>query len=637
MRFLTPAIVLALFAPQQSDDPVAALKELAKKGDSAAAQKVLREGLDREIAAGMKALEENRPDKIELHLGRAATLARSYSDPYARMLVSQILIARRQVRLEGAALVRAVAEDIRASKPYADRIAQARKDGSVRVYTDLLASLEARAKEWSGAPPQPAAVDAEAAKWMSIKANGPALGCGTCKGAGDVLCTCKEGLVAAACRTCNGAGTIACLLCEGRGTVAHGGYVGTIKLRLEKEIRVKVVLANGKNANAVLKPQEITWVTSSCAGKGRFTLKTDSRPLAGGATTSNQVDQTCERLWKELRNFAFTGRAKMEIQTEAGGRLSAIEPQAAKRFLADYEKCSDGKLPCERCEKKLTNPCMTCLGRGSMPGPCSLCGGASSTLCASCGFVGDTMWLAALVKPETVADLGPALDRHGEALRGWAQYRAWTAGRRIDLTAQLKAAKMGLDASAVLTPQHVNVACPLCKGRGGECEGCWATGRREYYEGTPEYEKYAKVARLDRQLAELAKEAKRPAPMPDIKLTDPAAKPPPPKPVDFGNTKGAGTGGDIASLPPAIKETIAKADQASADGQKHLETAKTSGNNDTWIDESKKALDRLREAQSLYANAQETCDAQGVPVPKELLDKFRKNMQALVIARKQSP
>jgi hypothetical protein len=212
MRFLRPALVLALFAPQQSDDPVAALKELAKKGDAAAAQKTLREGLDREIAAGMKALEENRPDKIELHLGRAAALARPYSEPYAKMLVGQILIARRQVRLEGAALVRAVADDIRAAKPYADRIAQARKDGGVRVYTDLLSSLEARAKEWSGAPPQPAAVDAEAAKWTSIKATGPALGCGTCKGAGDVLCTCKEGLVAAACRSCNGAGTVACLL-----------------------------------------------------------------------------------------------------------------------------------------------------------------------------------------------------------------------------------------------------------------------------------------------------------------------------------------------------------------------------------------------------------------------------------------
>ena len=49
------------------------------------------------------------------------------------------------------------------------------------------------------------------------------------------------------------------------------------------------------------------------------------------------------------------------------------------------------------------------------------------------------------------------------------------------------------------------------------------------------------------------------------------------------------------------------------------------------------AVKDLRDAQTLYASAQETLDATGQTVPRELLQKYRTNMQALVMARKQIP
>jgi hypothetical protein len=45
----------------------------------------------------------------------------------------------------------------------------------------------------------------------------------------------------------------------------------------------------------------------------------------------------------------------------------------------------------------------------------------------------------------------------------------------------------------------------------------------------------------------------------------------------------------------------------------------------------------LRDAQILLTSAQEKLDELGQPVPKTLQDRYRTNLQALVMARKQVP
>ena len=100
--------------------------------------------------------------------------------------------------------------------------------------------------------------------------------------------------------------------------------------------------------------------------------------------------------------------------------------------------------------------------------------------------------------------------------------------------------------------------------------------------------------------------------------------------------EGAGPGPAIA-IPKSVEEMIRKADEFHETGKSHLEKSKASQDNAVWQDESIKALQDLKNAQTLYASAQETLDARGATVPKELLNKFRTNMQALVMARKQAP
>jgi hypothetical protein len=82
---------------------------------------------------------------------------------------------------------------------------------------------------------------------------------------------------------------------------------------------------------------------------------------------------------------------------------------------------------------------------------------------------------------------------------------------------------------------------------------------------------------------------------------------------------------------------IRQADALHESGKVHLEKSKFTKDNAEWIAESQKALNDLKQAQTFYATAQETLDEMGIAVPKELLLKFRTNMQALVIARKQAP
>ena len=69
----------------------------------------------------------------------------------------------------------------------------------------------------------------------------------------------------------------------------------------------------------------------------------------------------------------------------------------------------------------------------------------------------------------------------------------------------------------------------------------------------------------------------------------------------------------------------------------HSAELTASSDNAVWIEEGMLAVKDLRDAQTLYATAQETLDTTGQPVPRELIQKFRINMQALVMARKQVP
>lgn len=82
---------------------------------------------------------------------------------------------------------------------------------------------------------------------------------------------------------------------------------------------------------------------------------------------------------------------------------------------------------------------------------------------------------------------------------------------------------------------------------------------------------------------------------------------------------------------------IKKADDLHETGKSHLEKSKTTSDNATWIDEGVKALADFKNAQVLYTAAQEKLDEEGAAVPKSLQEKFRTNMQGLVMARKQVP
>ena len=82
---------------------------------------------------------------------------------------------------------------------------------------------------------------------------------------------------------------------------------------------------------------------------------------------------------------------------------------------------------------------------------------------------------------------------------------------------------------------------------------------------------------------------------------------------------------------------IKKADEFHETGKTHLEKSKAASDNQTWIDEGVKALSDFKNAQILYTAAQEKIDEGGGQVPRALLDKFRTNMQGLVMARKQVP
>jgi hypothetical protein len=462
-------------------------------------------------------------------------------------------------------------------------------------------------------------------------------GCATCKGAGGAPCTaCQGGLTLGPCTLCETKGSIPCMLCDGSGTLEHRGYKGALVIVAEHEVTVMTKDAKGKSVRARLNPQTLTYTMSPCSG-GSFALQTESVLTKTGAKTTGSANQPCSKFWSEMKMFVFSGKTKIKVNNNKG-QLTPISGAGARRFLADYETCSGGKVPCDRCAGKKTESCALCQGRGKAMVPCDKCEGAAMIACATCKGYGDSAWLASLVPAIAAPSLGKVLSDQAAVLKAWIDDRQRRANRQTDLTRRLEEAKKGLDPTAKLTPDYVDIVCPRCKGS-GECEDCWSAGRREYYEGTAQYERYALVEKLTRQLEDLAKTplpAPPLGPLPESELPN-LAQNPAPKPATPPSALPAGPPPSSLAMPKSVEEMIKKADDLHESGKGHLEKSKAASDNATWIDEGMKALSDFKNAQILYTAAQEKIDETGATVPRALLDKFRTNMQGLVMARKQVP
>jgi hypothetical protein len=294
-----------------------------------------------------------------------------------------------------------------------------------------------------------------------------------------------------------------------------------------------------------------------------------------------------------MKMFVFSGKLKLRV-TNPKGELAPVGSAAARRLLAEYETCRGGQVPCERCAGKKTDPCPSCAGAAKGPQLCADCEGTALAACGACKGYGDASWLARLLPQAQAVALGQALALQAADLKAWIDGRARAASRKEELIRRLADAKKGADASAKFGPDAVDLACFQCKGRGGSCEDCWGEGRREFTVGTSQFERYAAIDRV-----------------------------PPGAPL---------------VVPATVEDCIRMADGLHESGKVHLEKSKAAGSDAAaWVDEGIKAVGDLRNAQTLYAAAQEKLDETGQPVPRELQQKYRINMQALVMARKQIP
>ncbi|MBI3855418.1 MAG: hypothetical protein HY293_06980 [Planctomycetes bacterium] len=457
-------------------------------------------------------------------------------------------------------------------------------------------------------------------------------GCATCKGLGAAPCAaCQAGLVLGPCVRCEARGSVPCLLCDGSGQLDHRGYKGTLVLVAERPASVMIKNDKGKSVRATLDPQTLTYQMSPCTG-GSFQLHTESVNTKTGAKTNGSTNQPCSKFWSEMKLFVFSGKAKVKVNDNKG-QLRPLSSQGARRFFGDYEICAAGHVACDRCAGKKTDPCSVCQGKGKAMVTCDKCEGAAMIACAACKGYGDAAWIAkALPAAPVLSKI--LVDQAGE-IKGWLDERQRRANRQLDLTRRLEEAKKGADPTAKLTTDFVEVVCPKCKGGAGECEECWGAGRREYYEGSAQYERYALVEKLTKQAADLAKSPQPPlalAPLPESEGGAVAQVPrPAPQPLPAGPVPGN------LAMPKTVEEMIKKADELHESGKSHLEKSKAASDNATWIDEGMKALFDFKNAQILYTAAQEKLDDSGATVPRALLDKFRTNMQGLVMARKQVP
>ncbi len=659
------AITLALLAVQDPES-YDALKAMSVAEAETAGRQALFRALEVEIASAWKGMDEGKLDEFERRVRRGAQLARPYSEGYAGRLVGLVLSFRREARAEGVALTLAVADDLRRRVPgdAQVRIAEARK--SALLGRNFAAELD-RLAAWVTTPPQQPTIDAEVLRWKSARPASAGEPCSSCKG-GEVDCPgCTTGLVLQSCRPCGGRGNVSCTLCGGKGALAHGGYVGQLRVVLEKDATIKVVLRNGKNAQMRLHAQTILWSLGPCQG-GSIRLEAQSTPVNPSVPPrSESVTLACPDFYDQLERFVFNGRAKIYMGTDPAGSRP-LTAEAARRTFGEYDKCKDGTVPCSQCKKALQVPCAPCGAKGVRLAPCSECGGHEVKVCGTCRMSGDSAWLAAKVPADRLPDLPHYLAKHGQGLETWLRDRSKQVALREQLRVRLQQAQAGLDPKAKVEADYVALTCPVCRGVGGTCSECWGTGRREYTEGTPEFVRYQAANRLRQQLADLGAVSAgvrppplslgSPAPVPAPGPTpEPAPTPtprqdptagglPPPSPVPPPGSDppapaagvGSGIGGTLLDLPADLREKLKSADAAHEAGKKHLETSKASMDKpDVWASEAKKALERFREAQTLYAGVQETLDLRGLDVPKELLEKFRTNMQALVMARKQAP
>ncbi len=447
-------------------------------------------------------------------------------------------------------------------------------------------------------------------------------GCASCKGAGSAACgACQIGLALGKCPRCDEKGEVACILCDGAGTLDHHGFRGMVVLTIESDIKVRI---EGKSGT--LHAQSVTWQMSLCEG-GEFPLQTESVVTKTGSRTTGTVNQPCSKFWSEMKAFVFNGRAKIKVP-DRKGQMVPISPTAARRFFADYEVCKGGAVACDRCAGRKNDPCSHCSGKGKAMLLCTDCEGASLKACPACKGYGDASWLSRALPPAAAGTLSRALAEHAGRLRDWMNERSRRGSRRLDLARRLEEAGKGLDPSAKFTDDLVDLTCAICKGSRGECADCWATGRREYFAGTPQHERYALRQRLERQL----KEAQALPPDPPVLAALPRAE----GAVSVGSGSTLIPSG-LGEIPADIGEIIKKADALHETGKAHLEKAKASNDPAIWMPEAIQAHNDLKNAQTLYATAQERLDEKGAPVPKELLLKFRTNMQALVIARRTVP
>jgi hypothetical protein len=458
-------------------------------------------------------------------------------------------------------------------------------------------------------------------------------GCATCKGAGASACTaCQAGLALGPCTRCESKGSVPCLLCDGSGQLDHHGYKGTLVLVAEHPASVHIKNDAGKTVRATLDPQTLTYQMSLCSG-GSFGLQTESVNTKTGKKTTGSTNQPCTKFWSEMKLFVFNGKAKIKVNNNKG-QLTPISSQGARRFFGGYEICSGGKVPCDRCSGKKMDPCSVCQGKGMAMVPCGKCEGTAMIACSACKGYGDAAWMAKALP--AAPGLAKALADQSLEIKAWLDERTRRANRQTDLTRRLEEAKKGIDPSAKVTADFVEIACTRCKGNSSDCEECWGTGRREFTEGTGTFERYALVDKLTRQLADLAKTPPTALSLAALPESEGAPLVVAPKPVT-PQPLPAGPPPKGLAIPTTVEEMVKKADELHESGKGHLEKSKAASDNATWIDEGMKALSDFKNAQILYTAAQEKMDESGTPVPRALQEKYRLNMQGLVMARKQVP
>ena len=457
-------------------------------------------------------------------------------------------------------------------------------------------------------------------------------GCAPCKGAGAAPCTaCQNGLALGPCIRCESKGSVPCFLCDGSGQLDHRGYKGTLVLTVERPVRVSLKNDKGKTVGGTLDPQTLTYQMNLCSG-GSFGLQTESVATKTGAKTTGSANQPCTKFWTEMRMFVFSGKAKIKVNDHKG-QLRSIGSQNARRFFADYEICASGRVACDRCTGRKTDPCSVCQSKGKAMAACAACEGSSMIACATCKGYGDATWVAKVL-PSAPA-LAKVLADQAAEIKTWIDERQRRSTRQLDLTRRLEDAKKGIDPTAKLLGDLVDIVCPKCKGSGSDCEECWGVGRREYAEGTSQFERYAVVERITKQLADMAKNPLGPlalAPLPESESAPVAQAPKPaPQPLPAGPPPAG------LAIPKTVDEMVKQADEFHEKAKGHLEKSKAASDNATWIDEGMKALASFKNAQILYTAAQEKLDETGAPVPRALQEKYRINMQGLVMARKQVP